>query len=83
MLIIGTSCFWGFYLFYNKYRYINRFILVDIGEVGRHSDGGVLSNSAFGQALEEGTLCLPPPSPLPGSLRHVGSFVIIRFFYKF
>ena len=36
-------CFHGV-LFY-------RFILVDIGEAGRHSDGSVLSNSLFGQAL--------------------------------
>ena len=39
---------------------------MDIGEVGRHSDGGVLSYSAFGQALEENTLCIPAPAPLPG-----------------
>ena len=31
------------------------FILVDIGDAGRHSDGGVFSNSAFGQAMEAGT----------------------------
>lgn len=29
-----------------------RFTLVDIGDAGRHSDGGVVSNSAFGQAIE-------------------------------
>ena len=28
-----------------------RFILVDIGDSGCHSDGGVLFNSDFGQAL--------------------------------
>ena len=67
MLIIGS--FFCFCLFYNEYWYMSRFILVDIGEVGRHSDGGVLSNSAFGHALEEGMLSLPAPSPLPGWLR--------------
>ena len=41
-------------------------ILVDIGEVGRHSDGGVLSNSSFGQAIGAGTLSIPDASPLPG-----------------
>ena len=41
-----------------------RFILVNIGEAGRYSDGGVLSNSLFEQALEEGSI--PKPSPLPG-----------------
>ena len=29
------------------------FILVDIGNAGRQSDGGVLSNSTFGQALDD------------------------------
>ena len=44
-----------------------RFILIDIGDAGRHSDGGVLSNSSFGQALESGCLSLPPPRELPGT----------------
>ena len=35
------------------------FTLVDIGDTGRHSDGGVFSNSAFGQAMEAGELSLP------------------------
>ena len=48
-----------------------RFILVDIGEAGRHSDGGVLSNSLFGQALEEGSLSIPEPSPLPGIIHNM------------
>lgn len=43
-----------------------RFLVVDVGDAGRHSDGGVLSNSAFGQALEDEELHLPPPSCLPG-----------------
>lgn len=46
----------------------SRFILVDIGDAGRHSDGGILSNSPFGQALETGALSIPDPSPLPGIL---------------
>ena len=40
---------------------------MDLGDAGRQSDGGVLSNSAFGQALEGGYLSLPSPSPLPGT----------------
>ena len=42
-----------------------RLILVDVGDTGRHSDGGVLSNSSFGQALVNGTLPLPKECPLP------------------
>ena len=37
-----------------------RFILLDIGDSGRHSDGGVLANSAFGKALLHNQLPLPP-----------------------
>ena len=37
-----------------------------VGDSGRHSDGGVLGNSAFGQILEDGDLKLPDDSPLPG-----------------
>ena len=44
---------------------------MDIGEAGRHSDGGVLSNSLFGQALEEGSLSIPEPSPLPGIIHNM------------
>ena len=61
--------FLDFLLFIRKILFLLctfRFILVDIGEAGRHSDGGVLSNSLFGQALEQNTLLIPAPSPLPG-----------------
>ena len=40
-----------FLLFIRKILFLSctfRFILVDIGEAGRHSDGDVLSNSLFG-----------------------------------
>ena len=47
--------------------YLHRFILINIGEAGRHSDGGVLSNSEFGKALENGSLSIAGPCPLPGS----------------
>ena len=43
------------------------FTLVDIGDYGRHSDGGVLSHSNFGQAMEGGKLLLPDPDCLPGT----------------
>ena len=45
------------------------FILVDIGDVvGRHSDGGVLSNSGFRQALKNGTIALPQECALAGTV---------------
>ena len=43
------------------------FTLLDIGDYGRHSDGGILSHSTFGQALESTTLPLPDPENLPGT----------------
>ena len=53
---------------------------MDIGEAGRHSDGGVLSHSAFGQALEENTLCIPTPTALPGGTCHI---VTTSMFYQY
>ena len=44
-----------------------RFIFLDIGDNGRHSDGSVFSNSTFGQALDAGSLNLPQSTPLPGT----------------
>ena len=41
-----------------------RFILVDIGDSGLHSGGGLLSNSDFGQALLNHSLFIPDPCPL-------------------
>uniref|UniRef100_A0A1X7TMB0 DDE Tnp4 domain-containing protein n=1 Tax=Amphimedon queenslandica TaxID=400682 RepID=A0A1X7TMB0_AMPQE len=44
-----------------------RFIFVDVGDFGRLSDGGVLSNSSFGQSLENYSLKISPCHQLPGS----------------
>ena len=44
-----------------------RFILVDIGDAGHQSDGGVFANSDFGQAIENQTLHIPRSRPLPGT----------------
>ena len=54
-----------------------RFILFDLGQVGRFSDGGVLSNSEFSRALDEGSLQCPPPCPLPNTLSPDLPYVII------
>ena len=43
------------------------FLLVDVGDCGRHSDGGVLQSSQFGQALLTDQLGLPCPRPLTGA----------------
>jgi hypothetical protein len=43
------------------------FTLLDIGNYGRHSDGGVLSHSSFGQAMETGKLAIPDLEVLPGT----------------
>ena len=43
------------------------FTLVYIGDYGCHSDGGVLSHSNFGQAMESGSLSITEPANLPGT----------------
>ena len=52
------------------------FTLVDIGDTGRQSDGGVLKNSAFGKAMERRTLSLPDPDPLPGQTDLIPYFFV-------
>ncbi|KAL2086466.1 hypothetical protein ACEWY4_017525 [Coilia grayii] len=43
------------------------FRIIDVGAYGRGSDGGTLRDSAFGQALQAGTLELPPDAAIPGA----------------
>ena len=52
-----------------------RFLLVDVGDTGRH--GGVFSHSTFGQVLECGNLSLPPNSPLTGTSSPALPYVIV------
>lgn len=40
---------------------------MDLGQVGRFSDGGVLANSTFGESLMNGSLPYTLPQPLPGT----------------
>ena len=56
---------------------ICRFTLIDLGGLGRHSDGGIFSHCGFGQDLEEGSLVLPNPSALPGTSSPDMPFVIV------
>ena len=44
-----------------------RFILVNIGDAGHQSDGGVFANFDFGQAIENQTFHIPRSCPLPGT----------------
>ena len=66
MRIIGNKSEWKSICYNYKTLQFYRFILLDIGEAGRHSDGRVLSHSVFGKALETNTLSIPP-SPLTGN----------------
>lgn len=43
------------------------FRVIDVRGYGRTSNGGILANSAFGKALQSGTLQLPSDLPLPGA----------------
>ena len=54
-----------------------RFIMVDVGDHGRHNDAGVLAQSTFGQALDSNTLSLPLPKPFPGTTQPAMPFVIV------
>lgn len=53
-----------------------RFLVTQCGDFGRTSDGGVFRNSALRRGLENNTLHVPPPTPLPdaeflGEVPHV------------
>ena len=53
------------------------FLMVDIGDSGHHSDGGVLSNSSFGKALLDGKLPFPQSQALPGTTSLALPYVIV------
>ena len=46
------------------------FILIDIGDTGRNSDGGVFANSDIGVAMEENLLNIPGPEEIQNSGVH-------------
>ncbi|KAK7501588.1 hypothetical protein BaRGS_00007019, partial [Batillaria attramentaria] len=52
------------------------FIYVDVERSGRLSDAKVFANSSLCSALENNTVNLPPPSPLPGRLPDVPYFLV-------
>ena len=51
--------------------------ILDIGDVGRHSNGGVISNSDFGRALNDGRFQFPVGCPLPGTSQPDMPFAIV------
>ena len=53
-----------------------RFVMVDVGANGRACDAGVFARSAMAAALENDTVNIPPPRPLPGRVNNV-PFVIV------
>ena len=53
-----------------------KFIYVDIGYNGRISDGGVFRNCSLSGALEENSIKIPHPMPLPGKT-HPIPFMIV------
>ena len=46
------------------------FIQLCLSDAGRNSDRGVLANSRFGQAVDNGDLNTPDDQPLPGIYIH-------------
>lgn len=52
------------------------FTLLDIGGAGRHSDGGVFANSAFGQKFMSNNLSMPTIAQLPGSDMYVPHCIV-------
>ena len=53
-----------------------RFIWLSVGSYGSSSDGQIFRDSELRPMLEEGTMCLPPPSPLPHADRDTSYFLI-------
>lgn len=44
------------------------FIAVDVGSVGKNSDGGITAHSKLGKALDQNKLNVASKEPLPGIL---------------
>ncbi|XP_062335692.1 uncharacterized protein LOC134034966 isoform X2 [Osmerus eperlanus] len=48
----------------------SRFRMIQVGDFGRASDGGVFANSALGRGMNERSLNVPEDAPLPGYGQH-------------
>lgn len=53
-----------------------RFLYVNIGDSGRHSDSGVFINSALGELMNRNAVGLPNPDHLPGSAHRFPYFFV-------
>ena len=53
-----------------------RFTMVDVGANGRACDAGIFGRSNMATALENNTVAIPPPRPLPGRVNNV-PFVVV------
>ena len=53
-----------------------KFLYIDVGCNGRISDGGVFRNSTLSTALEQNTLNIPPPKPLPGKTQPIPYMIV-------
>lgn len=52
-----------------------KFLIVDVGAQGKHSDGGIFKNSIMGQRFYKNTMDLPDSSAI--STRHTVPYVIV------
>lgn len=52
------------------------FVFADVGSQGRISDGGIFKNSVLWKQIEQKSLNIPQPAPLPGR-QNVVSYVIL------
>jgi len=53
------------------------FTMVDIGDAGRQSDGGVYKHSELGFAIDNNTINRPPPSPINSNGDKLYPFVYV------
>lgn len=53
-----------------------KFLSVDVGAYGGHSDGGVFASSEFGKRLFDGSLNLPPAACLPNSTIEIPHYIV-------
>lgn len=53
-----------------------RFTFIDVGSMGRFSDGNIFSSCELAKKLDNGTLQIPPPMELP-SFKHILPYIFV------